>query len=194
MTDLPGQKQRRRRPATGAWRGAPLLQGVLLVAMLLGGGLRAGQPEAVEQQTLKAAYLCHFLALTRWPAPSAPLVLGIYGTSKAGDELAAILPPSVGGLAIKIVRLPTEGTDWGSVNAVFIPATYQSEVPGLIRRMGAAPVLIIGESPNFAAEGGVIGFVPEGNKLRFEINQGAATKRRLQLSAKLLELAKSILR
>ena len=170
------------------------MQGLLLVAVLLGGRVLAGNPGAAEQQTLKAAYICHFLVLTRWPAANAPLVLGIYGTSKPGDDLAAILPPSAGGLTLKVVHLGAEGTDWASVNAVYIPSAYQAEVPNLMRRIGMAPVLTIGDSPHFTAEGGVIGFVQEGDKLRFEVNQGAATKKRLQLSAKLLELAKAIIR
>ena len=166
----------------------------LAAGLVLGGPIWAGNPEAASQQTLKAAFICHFLVLTRWPAQGSPVVVGIYGTSKEGDDVAATLPASVGGLALKVVRLPLEVQDWGPVNAVYIPSAYQAEVPNLVRRIGAAPVLTIGDSPHFIEDGGVIGFIQEGNKLRFEINQGAAARKGLTLSAKLLELARSIKR
>ena len=161
--------------------------------LLVAPALFAASPE-VQQQTLKAAFICHFLVLTRWPEPKAAVVIGVYGDSVMGNDLAAALPNSAGTLAIKVVRIRPEAPDWGSVNAIYIPSFYQEDVPAVVRRIGAAPILTIGDSPRFMEEGGVIGFVQEGGKLRFEVNQAMAARKGLQLSAKLLELAKSVKR
>lgn len=177
------------RPTLPSLRRAALVAGLVLVGPLWG-----GSPETAEQQTLKAAFICHFVNLTRWPAPSSPVVVGIYGTSAQEALLAATLPSKVGNLALRVVRLPQDVQEWGAVNAVFIPSAYQAELPGLLRRLGPGPVLTIGDSSHFIDEGGVIGFLQEGSKLRFEINQGAAAKKGLTLSARLLELAKTVKR
>jgi hypothetical protein len=161
--------------------------GLLLVSALVG-----ADTDLVQQQTLKAAFICHFLNLTRWPEAGNSVVLGVYGNSRMGDDLAAVLPKTVGALSIRVIRLQPDAREWDSMNAIYIPRTYQAEVPEILKRLGTAPILTIGDSPRFAANGGIIGFVQEGGKLRFEVNQGAASKRNLQLSAKLLELAKSV--
>jgi YfiR/HmsC-like len=55
------------------------------------------------------------------------------------------------------------------------------------------PVLTVGETPHFAEDGGMIGFCLEGNKIRFEVNAGAASAAKLKMSARLLTLAKTVI-
>ena len=59
----------------------------------------------------------------------------------------------------------------------------------MIGRLHDASVLTVGESGRFGALGGIIVFTFAGDKVRFEINQGAAESARLKLSAHLLKLA-----
>jgi hypothetical protein len=54
-------------------------------------------------------------------------------------------------------------------------------------------VLTVGETENFAQAGGVIGFVVENDKVRFEINVDTAGKAKLRLSSRLLLLAKTVI-
>ena len=174
------------------WRGT--MGYLLLAGLLLGQALPAAAPASVQEQALKAAFICHFLALTRWPEPKPALVIGVYGDSSLGDELAAALPKTVGALSITVLRLQPKGQDWTGIQALYIPRVYQAEVPGILQRLGNAPVLTIGDSFKFMENGGLIGFVQEGSRLRFEVNQGMAGKKGLLLSAKMLELAKTVQR
>ena len=41
-------------------------------------------------------------------------------------------------------------------------------------------MLTVGETDHFAESGGMINFVQEGNKIRFQINREEATKRRVE--------------
>jgi hypothetical protein len=50
-------------------------------------------------------------------------------------------------------------------------------------------VLTVGDREGFAANGGVIGFVPVDETVRFEINVDAARANRLQISSRMLALA-----
>ena len=54
-------------------------------------------------------------------------------------------------------------------------------------------VLTVGDAPGFAILGGVINFVLDDNRVRFEINQKAAEAAHLKLSARLLTVAKLVL-
>ena len=55
--------------------------------------------------------------------------------------------------------------------------------------MGPSPVLTVGEHVQFSRLGGVIAFIRDGNRVRFEINLDAADRAGLQVSSKLLRLA-----
>jgi len=51
----------------------------------------------------------------------------------------------------------------------------------------------VGESEHFVQEGGMIGFLLEENKIRFEVNLEAAERAKLKMSSRLLELAKTVI-
>lgn len=53
--------------------------------------------------------------------------------------------------------------------------------------------LTVGESEHFLQEGGMIGFLLEENKIRFEVNLEAAQNAKLRISSRLLALAKSVI-
>jgi preprotein translocase subunit Sec61beta len=52
--------------------------------------------------------------------------------------------------------------------------------------------LSVGESEGFATRGGVVNFFSEGKKLRFEINPQAAAQAEIEISSRLLRLAKLV--
>ena len=54
------------------------------------------------------------------------------------------------------------------------------------------PVLTIGEMPDFARRGGIINFIMEDNKVRFEVNVDAAKQADMNISSRLLALAKIV--
>ncbi len=54
------------------------------------------------------------------------------------------------------------------------------------------PILTVGETPGFAERGGMIRFTLEDNRVRFEINVEAAREADLNISSRLLTLAKII--
>jgi hypothetical protein len=54
------------------------------------------------------------------------------------------------------------------------------------------PILTVGEAPGFAEHGGVIRFVLEDNRVRFEVNVAAAHQADLTISSRLLTLARIV--
>jgi hypothetical protein len=54
-------------------------------------------------------------------------------------------------------------------------------------------VLTVGETPDFIAAGGIVGFATEQGKLYFDVNLDAAKEARLKISSILLSLARHVL-
>jgi hypothetical protein len=54
--------------------------------------------------------------------------------------------------------------------------------------------LTVGDTDRFVETGGMINFVKEGKKIRFEINEAAAKRAGLRVSSKLLSLASRTIR
>ena len=54
-------------------------------------------------------------------------------------------------------------------------------------------VLFVGDAKNFLESGGMINFIKENEKVRFEINNKAAKEAGLDIRSKLLRLAKRVI-
>ena len=75
---------------------------------------------------------------------------------------------------------------------VFIPGTEKAQQETIVRSLKGFHTLTVGESEGFAALGGIINLIVEGDQLRFEINPLAADHAGLKISSKLLSLAKIV--
>jgi hypothetical protein len=158
---------------------------LLIVAALLS---RAAEARAqVDADTLKAAFVYHFVQYTTWNAPprdAATLTLCVPAGSPLAPALAAIDGKPAEARAIRVRKVDAhvagDGCDVRIVDAGDPP------------QPGEAGVLTIcdcaGEPP---AAGAVIALVQEGSRLRFDVDLGAAETARLSLSSKLLHLART---
>ena len=62
----------------------------------------------------------------------------------------------------------------------------------MLEKLKDARVLTVSEIDGFAQQGGIINFISERNKVRFEINPDAARRLGLNISSELLKLAKVV--
>jgi hypothetical protein len=77
---------------------------------------------------------------------------------------------------------------------LFVYSAQECSCEDIIGIVKDSSVLTIGETKDFAAKGGIIGFVVEKNKVRFEVNLTAAKRANLKISSKLLRLAKRVIK
>lgn len=71
----------------------------------------------------------------------------------------------------------------------------KEEIPvELLKALKDSGVLVIGEMPGFLEKGGIINFVMEDGKVKFEVNNAAATRNGLKIRSKLLKLAKRVIK
>lgn len=181
---------------------APRIRCLLAVGVVLLAGGALG-PAAEQDATLstnreyaiKAAYLYQFGRYVQWPAASfadsrSPVVIGVLRHSPVSDVLEEIArTKQIEGRPISIQRFASVA-DYKPCHILFVSAAAGPEqTAAAIERVKNSPVLLVGEEPGFAQQGGIINFVREDNTIRFEVNADAARQWQLKISSKLLSLA-----
>ena len=164
-----------------------------LVSSVLSVGVQA---QSSNEYQVKAAFLYNFAKFVDWPGDAfgntnAPLVIGVIGDDPFGGALdQAINGKTINGRPLVVRRLRW-GQDLRSCHIIFISSSERQRLPQIIQSLKGASVLTVGDMGQFNQQGGIINFILEANKVRFEINSSAAGQARLRISSKLLSLAKN---
>ena len=190
----------------------PSLAGALaLAAALAFAPARGDEPPAASSsppnatpffaaEAVRAAYLVNFIRFTEWPAPldKGPLIIGVSGSRALEDELIRLADrQSVAGKPLRILRIKNLRDLAGCHVVYFARAEGPGEEPpppvaACLEILRDQPVLTVSEAPDFLALGGIINLYREDDKLRFEIAPGTARQSRLELSSRLLKLARIV--
>jgi hypothetical protein len=167
---------------------------IALAAVLVAGSVRAA-PGSPAVHPLKAEVLYNVAKFVEWPpeafpAKDAPLRICVLGEDPFGDDLVPPARKKVNGRSVEVLRGATED----SLSGCHIAFISVSEAPRLARVLShfGTGVLTLSDLPRFAERGGTVGFVMEGDRVRFEINADSAHRAGLKISSKLLKLAKVI--
>ena len=84
--------------------------------------------------------------------------------------------------------------DASSCHIVVVNAQDERRLEDALTMVGKMRALTVGDSPQFLARGGMIRFVLEGSRVRFQINLARAQAAGLVLSSELLRVASRVLR
>jgi hypothetical protein len=169
----------------------------VIAAIILGISPVRSQGPAPGEYEVKAAFLYNFLRYTEWPAdanpgPGVPLLIGVLGDESLDRTLGAVLRgKTVQGRLLEVRRVRL-GPEARVSHLLFVSASERVRVGQVLDAVRGAPVLTVGETDGFAQAGGVINFVLEEGRVRFEVNQEAAQRARLRLSSRLLALARIV--
>jgi len=138
---------------------------------------------------VKAAYLYNFTRFVEWPASafdaSDSFTICLAEVNPFGPSLAATLAGETAAGRPLVARVVDDAAT--GCHVLFVPASV-SAAPHL-RRVRGEPVLTVGESRDFLELGGIIRFVQQNGKIRFEISQDNAARSQLTISSRLLKLA-----
>lgn len=170
-----------------------------VIVLLLLASFGAGPSLPVQAQTpneyrVKAAFILNFARFIDWPGDGygegGSLVVGIIGDDPFGGSLDQLNGTTVNGHRIVIRRLKA-GDYLKACQILFVSSSERNRLGKILESVRGGSVLTIGELPQFNQAGGVIKFVIQDDKVRFEINTGAGAQARLRISSKLLALSKS---
>jgi hypothetical protein len=178
----------RRRPWTG------LLVGLHLIAWASSQAQAPGW--SAQEYQVKAAFLYNFAKFVDWPpaGPGAkdPLVIVVFGQ----DPFGPALENTVWGKSINnrpvAVRRASRVEQVMPCHVLFISREERRRTPEVLEAVESAGVLTVSEADGFLDQGGAVQLLTDGNRVRFEINLGAARRSGLNVSSKLLSLARAV--
>jgi hypothetical protein len=169
------------------------------MAVALGtASLRAVRPAAqdVPAPDLTAAYLLNFVRFTSWPDEALPeraaIVVCVSGDAWVADSLVDLTRGQmVDGHALSIRRSSLDAP-LDSCHVVYGAGLDGRRAQALIRATSSLPILTVSDLSDFARRGGVANFFIDDGRLRFAVNPDAAERARLQISSRLLSLARIV--
>jgi hypothetical protein len=181
---------RRAGPLRGLW--------ALGLALVLAwpGPIRA-QTALADEAKVKAGFVFNFIKFTQWPpvrnAQGVPLYLCTPGDATLPGALELLQGRPVAGRAIEVRRRVPAG-EWRQCDVMILGEVDAAAADGVLRQLGTAPVLTVGDLPGFVGSGGMIGLRIESDRVRFDINLVAAQRAGLALNSQMLQLAGQVLR
>ncbi len=160
---------------------------------------QAGDADSSEY-LIKAGFIYNFAKFVEWPSaafsqPDSPIVIGVLGADPFGNFLDRIVEDKkIGarGFVVRRYKWGKELKDLKDCKILFISASEKTHIDEILLSVKGLPILTVGETPGFAERGGVIRFTLEDNRVRFEVNVDAAHQADLNISSRLLTLAKII--
>lgn len=150
------------------------------------------QPSEYE---VKAAFLYNFARYVEWPRASfagdnSPVAICVLGPSPFAGALERVTAgKTVSGRAF-VIREWSDSAPGDRCHILFVPSAARKPFRSLPPALKSSGVLTVGEAEGFAADGGVLNFILEDGKIRFEINPQAAAREQLRISSRLLSLAR----
>jgi len=152
--------------------------------------------DRASESAVRAALVYNFAKFTEWPpnriAPGELLTLCVADDSSMADELEELVANrTVGqrGLMVRRVRLDQSLL---TCHLLYAHGLDAKRTARLLELVGSAPILTLSDYDEFARIGGIANFFVDGGRIRFAINVAAVQRARLQVSSKLLVLAKVV--
>jgi hypothetical protein len=168
----------------------------------------------IQGSQVKAAFIYNFIKFVDWPEEQAtdanePITIGILGSSQFGDAFGKIKDSQIKGKKVVIKNFkglgPSQGSEQneseeiqnkikqiGKCNVLFVCASEEEFFKRISQPLEKHHVLTISDTRRFLENGGIINFVMEEKKVRFEINMASAKRSKLEIRSKLLRLAKRV--
>ncbi len=164
---------------------------LLGVALFQGTQHATAQSLSSREYEIKAAYLYNFIKYIDWPTSRDTITIGVLGGNPFGSALVPLNGKIVKGLRVVVKQLDSV-RDAQNCQVIFVSSSEKQRLPEIFENSKNAHVLTVGEMQGFAQGGGIINFIEENNKVRFEINSDAARRTGLTISSELLKLAKLV--
>lgn len=153
--------------------------------------------QTASDRQVKAAYLYNFAKFVEWPehafaSSTAAIHLCIWNDRRFEADVRQIVNGKLlAGRSIEVVGCQSID-QLRSCHILFIGSSDERETRRILEVLREASVLTVGDMKGFIANGGIINFVPQGDRVQFEVNHKSATRAGLRISSRLLGVAKLV--
>ena len=171
------------------------LAGLAVLAVCISAASAHGQPVPTAAQ-VKAAYVYNFANFVTWPAssfdgPNGPLRVCVTGSPEMAQNLEHTFQNEVIAAHPARVQRDPATPDRRRCHILYLSGSA-AVVQATLKGLASAPVLTVGDGDRFVERGGMLEFVPDGSRIRFDVNLRAATAAGLTLSSQLLQVARRV--
>lgn len=176
----------------------------------------ASESAKYKEYEIKAAFMYNFLKFADWPAEKneandKKIIISILGKAPFGDTLESIEGKSAEDKKVVIKKfkgieeleksgekdsnkLHPEIEAIRKSHLLFICPSEKKHIREILGSVKNHNVLTVADTEGFLEAGGIINFLMEENKVRFEVNMTAAKNTGLEIRSKLLRLAKRVIK
>lgn len=158
-----------------------------------------GQHAKPTEYEVKATYLYNFSRFVEWPAQGVQVegdtfAICVLGDNPFGPALnATVAQETIAGKSVVAKQISTP-QDAVNCRVLFISSSEAKRLKEILTNLGAASVLTVSDLPRFTQRGGMVQFVLEGDRVRFEVNSAIAARAGLTMSSELLKVAVNVRR
>jgi hypothetical protein len=158
-----------------------------------------GQNTKHSEYEVKATYLYNFTRFVEWPVQGLPgqsdsFAICVLGDNPFGPALqATVAQETIAGRSVVAKQVPTL-QDAANCRVLFISSSEDKRLKEILASLGTASVLTVSDLPKFTQRGGMVQFIVDSNRVRFEVNSATAERAGLTLSSELLKVAVSVRR
>ncbi|MEO8662099.1 MAG: YfiR family protein [Bryobacteraceae bacterium] len=153
--------------------------------------------QITDEYYVKAAFLYNFARFVEWPPgtfhkPEDRFAICVLGEDPFGRALEdTIAGKTLEGRLFRVARI-RDAAHAAGCQILFIGSSEQKQLAEIVSALPATGILTVGEMRGFATSGGIINFVLNDGRVRFQINRRPAAKANLQISSRLLSLAEIV--
>jgi hypothetical protein len=188
---------------------------VLALALLAALCVAEGRDDnaAEREYQIKAAFIYNFIKFVDWPKEkiadsNEPVIIGIIGKDPFGDAFEPlqekekkVLIQRFQGLA-ELEKSGEKKEDQphpkqdaiSKCHLLFVCPSESKRLADIVKAVKNSSILTVADTQGFLEVGGIINFVMEEKKIRFEISVTAAEKAGLKIRSQLLRLAKRVIK
>ena len=172
--------------------------GLVITCTFIASPLLHAQQSSPTENEVKSAYLYNFGKFVEWPAKATSVMASFPICVLGADNFGSTLETIIAGesindkkVLVKRVAIPQDAV---SCRILFISSSEQNQLKEILAALDNTSVLTVSDMPQFTRRGGMIQFVVEANKVRFEVNLTSAERAGLTLSSQLLKVAINVKR
>lgn len=155
-------------------------------------------PVPVPAHEVKAGYLLHFAKFVEWPAQVFVSRGAIEICVLGDDPLQRALDAASRGETVDSRPVVASTLDAAQpldrCHIVFVGGAFHGDMEEMVPVAQRQHVLLVGEGEAFLGRGGMIAFVREAGRIRFDVDLRAASRAGLKLRSQLVQVARHVVR
>ncbi|MCC6129400.1 MAG: YfiR family protein [Acidobacteria bacterium] len=164
------------------------------LAAILAAGVITARGAEIPEYRLKAELIERFTRFVDWPADKSAdesvFTICVFESNPFGPALEEVAASRrIKNHPVEVLEV-SRVTELAACRVLFIPSRASDSLEKILMRTKTKPVLTVGDTPGFGERGVLINFYLERENVRFEINEAAVRKSGLEMSSRLLKLAR----